>query len=164
MHFEPNTVDSWYNLPRQGGVAYAAQESWVQNETIRENILFGSPYDEERYQKGVKPFLLLNIWFNESSYSYLPMWFKTWSGTIWSRRWHGGWRKRSYFEVGPGLLVSCSSGRVLTLQSNLPVEGRRYVSPTNVMSQRLIIFDDRHGLLLLEQSTHQRKSSFLTMF
>lgn len=51
MHFEPSTVDSWYNLPRQGGVAYAAQESWVQNETIRENILFGSPYDEERYQK-----------------------------------------------------------------------------------------------------------------
>ena len=61
MHFEPNTVDSWYNLPRQGGVAYAAQESWVQNETIRENILFGSPYDEERYQKGMKPFLLLSI-------------------------------------------------------------------------------------------------------
>lgn len=53
MHFEPNTVDSWYNLPRQGGVAYAAQESWVQNETIRDNILFGSPYDEERYEKGV---------------------------------------------------------------------------------------------------------------
>ncbi|KAF8803433.1 multidrug resistance-associated ABC transporter [Phlegmacium glaucopus] len=51
MHFIPSTVDSWYNLPRQGGVAYAAQESWVQNETIRENILFGSPYDEERYQK-----------------------------------------------------------------------------------------------------------------
>ena len=54
MHFEPNTVDSWYNLPRQGGVAYAAQESWVQNETIRDNILFGSPYDEERYEKGAK--------------------------------------------------------------------------------------------------------------
>ncbi|KAF8803422.1 multidrug resistance-associated ABC transporter [Phlegmacium glaucopus] len=51
MHFIPSTVDSWYNLPRQGGVAYAAQESWVQNETIRDNILFGSPYDEERYQK-----------------------------------------------------------------------------------------------------------------
>jgi hypothetical protein len=43
MHFEPSTWDSWYNLPRQGGVAYAAQESWVQNKTIRENILFGSP-------------------------------------------------------------------------------------------------------------------------
>ncbi|PPQ73481.1 hypothetical protein CVT26_010183 [Gymnopilus dilepis] len=51
MHFIPTSADSWYNLPRDGGVAYAAQESWVQNETIRDNILFGSPYDEERYQK-----------------------------------------------------------------------------------------------------------------
>jgi ABC-type multidrug transport system fused ATPase/permease subunit len=53
MHFMPSGVDSWFNLPRAGGVAYAAQESWVQNETIRDNILFGSPYDEERYQKSV---------------------------------------------------------------------------------------------------------------
>lgn len=52
MHFIPSGVDSWYNLPRHSGVAYAAQESWVQNESVRENILFGAPYDEERYQKG----------------------------------------------------------------------------------------------------------------
>jgi hypothetical protein len=52
MHFLPNSADSWFNLPREGGVAYAAQESWVQNETIRSNILFGSPYDEIRYRKG----------------------------------------------------------------------------------------------------------------
>lgn len=52
MHFIPENVDSWFNLPREGGVAYAAQESWVQNETIRTNILFGSPYDETRYKKG----------------------------------------------------------------------------------------------------------------
>ncbi|KAL5534538.1 hypothetical protein ACEPAG_1001 [Sanghuangporus baumii] len=51
MHFLPSGPTSWYNLPRSKGVAYAAQESWVQNETIRENILFGSPYDEERYNK-----------------------------------------------------------------------------------------------------------------
>ncbi|KAH6916771.1 ATP-binding cassette transporter [Coprinopsis sp. MPI-PUGE-AT-0042] len=51
MHFVPTAPDSWFNLPRSGGIAYAAQESWVQNETIRENIIFGSPYDEERYQK-----------------------------------------------------------------------------------------------------------------
>ncbi|PPQ77068.1 hypothetical protein CVT25_014881 [Psilocybe cyanescens] len=49
MHFIPDREDSWFNLPRQGGVAYAAQESWVQNATIRENILFGSTFDEERY-------------------------------------------------------------------------------------------------------------------
>ncbi|KAF8908922.1 P-loop containing nucleoside triphosphate hydrolase protein [Gymnopilus junonius] len=54
MHFIPSTADSWFNLPRQGGVAYAAQESWVQNATIRDNILFGSPYDEERYKKVIR--------------------------------------------------------------------------------------------------------------
>ncbi|KAF7372862.1 ATP-binding cassette transporter [Mycena sanguinolenta] len=51
MHFIPSSPRSWYNLPRSGGVAYAAQESWVLNETIRDNILFGAPYDEERYKK-----------------------------------------------------------------------------------------------------------------
>jgi hypothetical protein len=35
MHFTPSGPTSWFNLPRKGGVAYAAQESWVQNETIR---------------------------------------------------------------------------------------------------------------------------------
>ncbi|KIO07506.1 hypothetical protein M404DRAFT_24002 [Pisolithus tinctorius Marx 270] len=35
MHFVPSSPNSWYNLPRKGGVAYAPQESWVQNETIR---------------------------------------------------------------------------------------------------------------------------------
>lgn len=52
MHFLPSQPTSWYNLPRDKGVAFAAQESWVQNETIRNNILFGTPYDEERYKKG----------------------------------------------------------------------------------------------------------------
>ncbi|KAK1236146.1 hypothetical protein PQX77_000617 [Marasmius sp. AFHP31] len=51
MCYIPIGHDSWYNLPRSGGVAYAAQESWVQNETIKDNILFGSPFDEERYKK-----------------------------------------------------------------------------------------------------------------
>ncbi|KAI0066573.1 P-loop containing nucleoside triphosphate hydrolase protein [Artomyces pyxidatus] len=51
MHFIPTNLESWYHLPRAGGVAYAAQESWVQNETIRDNILFGTPYDETRYNK-----------------------------------------------------------------------------------------------------------------
>ncbi|KAG8697036.1 hypothetical protein FRC09_008111, partial [Ceratobasidium sp. 395] len=51
MHFVPSAPDSWFGLPREGGVAYAAQEAWVQNETIRENILFGAEYDEVRYNK-----------------------------------------------------------------------------------------------------------------
>ncbi|TFY61054.1 hypothetical protein EVJ58_g4753 [Rhodofomes roseus] len=50
MHYVPLTADSLRSLPRSGGVAYAAQESWVQNETIRDNILFGAPYEERRYQ------------------------------------------------------------------------------------------------------------------
>ncbi|ETW87620.1 ABC transporter [Heterobasidion irregulare TC 32-1] len=53
MHFVPSGPGSWYSLPREGGVAYAAQESWVQNETIRDNILFGAPYDAVRYSKVV---------------------------------------------------------------------------------------------------------------
>ncbi|KAH9886263.1 P-loop containing nucleoside triphosphate hydrolase protein [Cubamyces lactineus] len=51
MHYIPSGPDSYMSLPREGGVAYAAQESWVQNETIRNNILFGAPYDEVRYNK-----------------------------------------------------------------------------------------------------------------
>ena len=49
MHFVQISPDSWYHLPRAGGVSYAAQESWVQNETIKvrrtkvlELALFGS--------------------------------------------------------------------------------------------------------------------------
>ncbi|KAG6888553.1 hypothetical protein C0995_007425 [Termitomyces sp. Mi166 len=51
MHFMPSGPGAWYNLPRSGGVAYAAQESWVLNATIKDNILFGAPLDEERYKK-----------------------------------------------------------------------------------------------------------------
>ena len=35
MHFIPSGPHSCFNLPRRNGVAYAAQESWVQNETIK---------------------------------------------------------------------------------------------------------------------------------
>ncbi|CAE6514065.1 unnamed protein product [Rhizoctonia solani] len=51
MHFTPSGPDSWFALPREGGIAYAAQEAWVLNQTIRDNILFGSEYDESRYNK-----------------------------------------------------------------------------------------------------------------
>ena len=51
LHYVPSGPDSWFNLPRESGVAYAAQESWVQNDTIRDNILFCSEFDEVRYRK-----------------------------------------------------------------------------------------------------------------
>ena len=35
MYYKPDGVGSWYNLPRESGIAYAAQESWVLNETIK---------------------------------------------------------------------------------------------------------------------------------
>ncbi|KAH9848044.1 P-loop containing nucleoside triphosphate hydrolase protein [Lenzites betulinus] len=59
MHYIANGPDSFVNLPREGGVAYAAQESWVQNETIKDNILFGAPYDEARYTKVLEQCALL---------------------------------------------------------------------------------------------------------
>ncbi|KAG7086727.1 hypothetical protein E1B28_002661 [Marasmius oreades] len=51
MHYIPVAQDSYVSLPRAGGVAYAAQEAWVLNETIRENIIFGSAFDSARYKK-----------------------------------------------------------------------------------------------------------------
>ena len=51
LHYVPSGPDSWSNLPRENGVAYAAQESWVQKETICGDILLGSEFDEARYRK-----------------------------------------------------------------------------------------------------------------
>ncbi|KAJ3029936.1 UNVERIFIED_CONTAM: hypothetical protein HDU68_010622 [Siphonaria sp. JEL0065] len=40
--------------PTNGGVAYVAQTSWLQNATIRDNITFGETYDPQRYDKVIK--------------------------------------------------------------------------------------------------------------
>ncbi|XP_043529381.1 ATP-binding cassette sub-family C member 4-like [Frieseomelitta varia] len=37
-----------------GSLSYAGQEAWVFGSTVRQNILFGQPYDRHRYQKVVK--------------------------------------------------------------------------------------------------------------
>jgi ATP-binding cassette, subfamily C (CFTR/MRP), member 1 len=34
-----------------GRVAYVAQSAWILNATLRDNILFGSPYDVKRYRE-----------------------------------------------------------------------------------------------------------------
>jgi ABC-type multidrug transport system fused ATPase/permease subunit len=62
MHYVPSGPSAWVNLPREGGVAYCAQESWVQSLTIRDNILFGKAYDEARYKKGELALGLHAIW------------------------------------------------------------------------------------------------------
>ncbi|XP_032238396.2 ATP-binding cassette sub-family C member 4 isoform X2 [Nematostella vectensis] len=38
----------------QGRVAYASQQAWVYNSTLRHNILFGKEYDEHRYNDVIK--------------------------------------------------------------------------------------------------------------
>ncbi|CAG8580609.1 39229_t:CDS:10 [Gigaspora margarita] len=43
--------DNWI-IPNS--VAYVAQQTWLQNATIRDNILFGLPYNENRYNQVVK--------------------------------------------------------------------------------------------------------------
>ncbi|KAG8864753.1 hypothetical protein FRB96_003338, partial [Tulasnella sp. 330] len=53
MHFKREHIDSFLNLPREDGIAFCAQESWIQNATIKDNILFGSTFDEARYHKVV---------------------------------------------------------------------------------------------------------------
>ena len=42
-----------------GSIAYCAQQAWLMNATVRENILFGSSYDKARYQDVVKACELL---------------------------------------------------------------------------------------------------------
>lgn len=37
-----------------GSVGFASQQGWIQNTTLRENILFGLSYDEQMYQNIIK--------------------------------------------------------------------------------------------------------------
>ena len=46
MHYF-NNEDSSVSI--NGKIAYSGQETWIQNKTIKENILFGNFYDEQKY-------------------------------------------------------------------------------------------------------------------
>lgn len=35
MHFKREGIDSCFNLPRDDGVAYCAQDPWIQNATVK---------------------------------------------------------------------------------------------------------------------------------
>lgn len=39
---------------RVGTVAYVPQQAWIQNATLKDNILFGRTYDRKRYEKVVE--------------------------------------------------------------------------------------------------------------
>ncbi|GLE01112.1 hypothetical protein PINS_up009925 [Pythium insidiosum] len=43
----------------RGTMAYASQQPWIQNQTLRENILFGEPFDATHYQQVVAACQLL---------------------------------------------------------------------------------------------------------
>ncbi|KAH8927089.1 hypothetical protein BT69DRAFT_1258598 [Atractiella rhizophila] len=49
---QPSVVDESTGL--YNGVAYAAQVAWLQHATVRDNILFGSPFDQKRYDDVVE--------------------------------------------------------------------------------------------------------------
>lgn len=38
----------------QGSISYVEQQSWIQNKTIKQNILFGSQFDPARYENTIK--------------------------------------------------------------------------------------------------------------
>ena len=43
-----------------GSVSYVQQVPWIQNKTIRDNILFGQPLDEQRYSKAIQVWQLIS--------------------------------------------------------------------------------------------------------
>ncbi|KAK3398126.1 P-loop containing nucleoside triphosphate hydrolase protein [Sordaria brevicollis] len=50
-HDDKANKDNWI-IP--SAIAYVAQIPWIENATIKENILFGLPFDEERYNKTIE--------------------------------------------------------------------------------------------------------------
>ncbi|XP_066550054.1 ATP-binding cassette sub-family C member 2 isoform X2 [Amia ocellicauda] len=54
---EMHSTKGYINI--KGSVAYVPQQAWIQNATLRENILFGSELQEERYQAVLEACALL---------------------------------------------------------------------------------------------------------
>ena len=43
-----------YAIKFQGSVAYVPQQAWIQNATLRDNILFESPFNDVKYKRILK--------------------------------------------------------------------------------------------------------------
>ena len=52
MHYVESGLDSEVSV--EGTISYVSQKPWIMNDTIRNNILFGSPFDEERYRDSLR--------------------------------------------------------------------------------------------------------------
>lgn len=52
-------LDGSINL--NGRISYVSQEPWIFSGTIQQNILFGLPYDAEKYQKVVHACALIEV-------------------------------------------------------------------------------------------------------
>lgn len=48
-----NLIDLCFLCP-QGSVSYVAQQAWIQNETLQNNILFNKELNQEKYDKVIK--------------------------------------------------------------------------------------------------------------
>ncbi|KAH8596791.1 putative ABC bile acid transporter [Bisporella sp. PMI_857] len=57
---QPNTRDRWDHLATAAdwiipsSIAFVAQIPWIENASIQDNILFGLPFDEQRYKKVIE--------------------------------------------------------------------------------------------------------------
>jgi ABC-type multidrug transport system fused ATPase/permease subunit len=45
----------------RGSVAYAAQLPWVFSATVQQNILFGQPFDKEKYERAIRAAALVRV-------------------------------------------------------------------------------------------------------
>ncbi|XP_072281284.1 ATP-binding cassette sub-family C member 2 [Pyxicephalus adspersus] len=54
---EMDHVNGHINI--KGSLAYVPQQAWIQNATLKDNILFGAPLDEKRYQEVLEACALL---------------------------------------------------------------------------------------------------------
>ena len=57
----------------QGTVSYSSQDPWVFSATLRENILFGKPYDKVWYEKVVTACALDKVGFEGYSVLWMGM-------------------------------------------------------------------------------------------
>lgn len=44
-----NKISGWLNVA--GSIAYVPQQAWIQNETLRNNVIFGNEFNQNKYQK-----------------------------------------------------------------------------------------------------------------